>query len=294
MNVSANRRSLWGAGVVQILGLLVYVAIVELIVALVRPTMPEAWLIPLGAVLAIIPALLWLAFFYVQDHLEPEPKSYVLAVAVLGALLAGAIGEPLINNVFQVGSWIGREPLTEVLGRILIPGFLQSFLIYGAVRFSIYHADEFDQRIDGVVYGTAAGLGYATYLNIALVVDAGGFLDLSSGVVRIVTTALVLGSLGGLLGYFIGRTKFDDEQVWWMPAGLALTAVLNGLIGWLRGEITQAPIRLGPEGIGSGGYSPWPALILAAVVAIVLLVITLGLMRRANRLTLAGADADQQ
>ena len=57
-------------------------------------------------------------------------------------------------------------------------------LVYLAVRLSVYHSDEFDEWTDGILYGTAAGLGYATILNIDFIVSSGG-ADLGPGTVRV-------------------------------------------------------------------------------------------------------------
>ena len=78
------------------------------------------------------------------------------------------------------------------------------------------------------------------------------------------------------------RAKFEEEPVWWLPGDLALAAVLNGLFTTLCGELTTT--RLGLTG---GGFSPWPGLILAIIVAGATLGILFYLIRRANRLTLA-------
>ena len=53
-------------------------------------------------------------------------------------------------------------------------------------------------------------------------------------------------------------------------AGLTLAAAINGLFSWLSGEVTRAPLLIDASGLGSGGYTPWPALVLSALVAIVL------------------------
>jgi RsiW-degrading membrane proteinase PrsW (M82 family) len=296
MNASLERKSLWRAGIIALAGLIVYVAIVSAIAAFIQPAFGDEWLMPVGILLALIPAALWMIFFYSQDASEPEPRAYVIAIAVLGALLAAAIGQPLINQFFRASTWIGRDTLTEILGSILVVGFTQEFLKYAAVRFSIYYSSEFDQRVDGVVYGTAAGIGYAAYLNIATIAASGGIsgTELSAGAIRMVVTTLAQGALGGLVGYFIARTKFDDEPVWWMPMGLTLAAAVNGLFSWLSGEITRAPLFINASGLGSGGYTPWPALVLSALVAIALFGVIFLLIRRAQQLTLAGADADNK
>jgi len=283
--VAQDRPSVWRAGLGLILGQVVFVLIVELLVGLLKPTLTGWALVMVGLVLALIPALLWLIFFYRQDRLEPEPKGYVLGVFILGALLAQAVGIPLLQDVFDVRGWLPINPWVNLLGSILIIGFTQEFLKYATVRYSIYPSAEFDERADGVVYGTAAGLGYATMLNVNYVIASGG-VNLQAGVIRIVVTALAQASFAGLSGYFLGRAKFEDEPVWWLPGGVALAAVLNGLFTYLRGELTTTNLSL-----TGGGFNPWPGLVLAAVVAGATFGVLFYLIRRANRLTLAGADA---
>lgn len=296
MNVVRDRKGLWQAGILELVGLLVFVVIVELIASQVRPNFGPELLLPVGIVLALIPAALWLGFFYAQDRLEPEPRHFVFGVAILGGLLAVAVGQPLIEDVFRVPDWVGRDTLTQVLGSILVVGFTQEFLKYAAVRYSIYFSAEFNERVDGVLYGTAAGLGYATVLNVRLVVSGGGVAPeaLGTAALVIVETALVQAALGGLTGYFIARAKFDNEPVWWMPAGLTLAAVINGLFAWLSDTITTTSLVFSTESAGRAEYAGWPALILATAVAAILLVATFLLMRRANQLTLSGADADNR
>ncbi len=279
--ITQDRRSMWASGVVQIVGLLVFVGAVALIVSLGKLALDGVALVMAGIALALIPALLWLGFFYQQDRLEPEPKSFVLGVFLLGALLASAVGIPLVRDLFQVQGWMSRSTAVNVLGSILVIGFVQEFLKYAAVRYSVYLSPEFDERIDGVVYGTAAGLGFATMLNIHYVTANAG-VDLGVGVVRIAVTALAQASFAGLSGYFLGRAKFEEEPVWWLPLGVTIAAVLNGLFTFVRGEIVTVGLN----------YKPVNGLVLATVVALATFAMLYYLMRRANRLTLAARAAD--
>lgn len=276
-----DRRSIWASGVVQIVGVLVFVGAVAGLVSVTELTLDGAALVWAGIVLALVPALLWLGFFYQQDRLEPEPKQYVLGVFLLGGLLASAVGIPAVRDLFQVPAWMPRSAVTNILGSILVVGFVQEFLKYAAVRYSVYLSPEFDERIDGVVYGTAAGLGFATMLNFHYVIDNVG-VDLGIGAVRIAVTALAQASFAGISGYFLGRAKFDKEPVWWLPLGVTIAAVLNGLFTYLRGEIVTVGLN----------YRPVNGLILATAVALVTFVVLFYLMRRANRLTLAAGSAD--
>lgn len=286
-SVTHDRPGIWRAGLGHILGQVVFVLVVVGLSSLLKPALTGWALVAVGLVLALIPAIVWLLFFYQQDRLEPEPKGYVFGVFVLGALLAQAIGVPLLEDVFEVRRWLSISPWVNVAGSILVVGFSQEFLKYAAVRYSVYPSAEFDERVDGVVYGTAAGLGYATLLNVHYVVASGG-VNLPIGVVRIVVTALAQASFAGLTGYFLGRARFEDEPVWWLPGGVALAAVLNGLFTVLRGELTTTRL-----GLAGGGFTPWPGLILAAIVAGASSGVLFYLIRRANRLTMQMVEVEQ-
>jgi len=138
--------------------------------------------------------------------------------------------------------------------------------------------------MDGILYGTAAGLGYATMLNIHYVVDSGG-VDLGIGIIRIVVTAMAQASFAGITGYFLARAKFEDEPVWWLPLGLTIAAVLNGLFTVIIGGVTRTKaVLVGP------GVVPWWSLLLGALFAGLILAVLLYLMRRATRLTLASGQ----
>jgi protease PrsW len=250
-------RSVWG----QVIALVVFVVLVYAAEAFFKPVLGQTALVLAGVVLAVVPALIWLAFFYQQDRLEPEPKGYIASVFILAMLVAAAIWLPLAENVFRLSKWMYADTLTTILGGILIVGFIQEFLKYAAVRYSVYRSAEFDEATDGIVYATAAGLGFATVLNIHFVIANGG-VDLGTGVIRIAIVSLAQASFAGITGYFLGRAKFESEPLWWMPAGLTLAAVLNGLFFWLRTEITQSTVTL-----TGGGSNPWYGLLLAAVLA---------------------------
>ena len=210
-----GRRGLWRAGVVQIICLLLFVGLVELVAAYLHPLLTGAALVVASVLLALVPAALWLAFFYEQDRLEPEPRSYVLGVFVLGALLGGSIALPLTRDLFRTADWLGTGPAVALLGSVLTYGFGYEFIKYAAVRYSVYGLPEFDERTDGIIYMTAAGLGLATALNIDYVLRSGG-VALNVGAIHVTVTAMAQASFAGLTGYFLGEARFSRRPVWWL------------------------------------------------------------------------------
>jgi RsiW-degrading membrane proteinase PrsW (M82 family) len=158
------------------------------------------------------------------------------------------------------------------LAGICVVGITQEFLKYAAVRYTVFGSAEFDERIDGIIYGAAAGLGYATFINVQYVIGNGG-VDLGIGAVRIAVVALAQASFAGVTGYFLGRAKFESRGPLWLPVGLLLAAILNGVVTTALNEITRSGLQ----------PTPLNGLILAAVVAAVTFVVLFAIMRRSSR-----------
>ncbi len=254
------RRSVWLPNLATFLLLAVFIGLAYLAQSLFPPRFDREFLLAAGLVMSLVPAVLWIAFFYRMDANEPEPKGMIVRVFLLGALLASGLGLPLIG-LFDLSEWLYAAPWVTLLGAVLVIGFIQEFLKYAAVRFSVYRSLEFSERTDGIIYSVAAGLGYATVLNINFMLENGGG-NLGLAATRIVLTALAQASFAGVCGYFLGRQRFETRPLWWMPLGLGLSALLNGLFFYLWGTLK----RNGGDMVG-GAMNPWIGLGLAAALA---------------------------
>ncbi len=249
------------ADLLSIAALVLFVLLVYWADKAIQPVFTGSSLLITGVLLSLIPAGVWLGFFYRRDRLEPEPKGLILQVFLLGGLLAAALGIPLVDRIYSVSSWTAQSVIIQILGAILVVGFSQEFLKYAAVRFSVFASGEFDELVDGIIYGTAAGLGFAAVLNVAFVINSGG-VDLGTGVLRITITSLAHASFGGITGYFLGVEKFRSKPAWWTALGVGLAAILNGLFFFMRTNISQGALSNSGDQV-----SRWLGLILAAVLA---------------------------
>jgi len=277
--VNKPHPGFWRAAVVQVAGLMVFTLVVAGLASLLPPgSLTGGPLVAAGLVLALVPAGVWLIYFRRQDRLEPEPKTYVLGVFLLALLLTDVVGRRLVLDFYRVEDWITLSSVANLGGSILIVGFTLEGIKWASVRFSIYSTGEFDERMDGVVYGTAAGLGVATMLNLRFILDSGG-ADLGSAVIHVVVAAMAQASFGGITGYFLGEAKFTEEPVWWMPAGLTLASVLNGAFLWLLGEVRATGISV----------DPWRGLVFGSAVALATFAVLTWLMGRALKRTLSAA-----
>lgn len=273
--VAHNRSGLWVAIAITLIGLLVFTGIFNFILPNFGDNLVGIPLILVGMLFSLVPAIIWLYFFYRLDRLEAEPKSMVVGVAVLSALITAALHDFIINDIFNVNSWQYNSWWGHLLGGILIVGIVEQFIVYATVRYLVFRNPEFDERVDGVIYSVAAGLGLATVLNFYYVFRSNG-VDLDIGSIRMVINAMAYASFAGIMGYFIGQARFEKTPIWYMPAGLALAATMNGIFWYMLDRSF------------SGGLSNnrWGDLILATIIAVISLALVFWLIERANEETL--------
>ena len=279
-----KRGGIWKSALFALVGLIVFVAIVLAVDALMKPQLGGFMLLAVGIVLAIVPAMLWMVFFYLQDRLEPEPVGHVAQIFVIGLALAGAIGIPLTDQVFRAQDWLFGDTVSTIVGAVFVRGAIEAFILYATVRYFIFNSPEFDERSDGVVYGTAAGLGYATALNLQFILSNGG-AALGAGELYVAEVALAYAAFGGLLGYFLGRAKMQQDPIWWLPLGLVLTALLNGLFIVLLGQLETGTLAVGAQSIALPSLTGF---LLAGALAVIVTVIVSALVNRDISLAASG------
>lgn len=210
----------------------------------------------LAAVMACIPALFWLGFFYLLDRHEPEPKHLVVGVCMLGALIAAPLADAVLSIAASPvplelrslplrADWDESfvtivkhlfEALTQpdrVLQTVLMVGLAQEMSKYAVVRYTIYMSDEFDEPMDGIVYMMACGTGFAVWINYHRFSGQGHSLNLSNAAAQSVIATLAHASFAGALGYVMGRAKFSRRKApvraLFVLLGLLGAAALNGV-----------------------------------------------------------------
>ncbi|MEA2585343.1 MAG: protease PrsW [Thermomicrobiales bacterium] len=272
-------RGTWPALAAMVVGLGALAILMLAVGDNISDEVSNDWIVLIGLILAIVPAVLWLGVFRQLDRLEAEPHAFLFSTMVLGALIAGTVDEPLRRNLLDLNTWRPDNWFYSILVQTLTQGVVQALTVYVVVRFTVYLTEEFDERADGVIYGTAAGLGIATLLNFNYVLDHRG-LNLDVGMTRIIVNALALAALGGIVGYGLGQVKFEKHAPWYAALFVGLSALLNGCFDWLQSEVTAREL----------GFEAWRGVLVAGLFAVAVFGVVFYLLRSAVKetLTLAG------
>ena len=158
-------RALVGTKFLLIVGLVGFVGLAWLIERIAGLHEPIAFGPVVAAAMAGVPAVLWLAFFYLMDRHEPEPKQLVAGVCALGALIAAPLADFVQAHLAPAPGLavpgVSLLSLDRILLAVLVVGLSQEVSKYAVVRYTIYLSREFDEPMDGVVYMMSVGTGFA-------------------------------------------------------------------------------------------------------------------------------------
>lgn len=121
----------------------------------------------------VLPALLWLVFWLLEDKCEPEPKLYIALTFLLGGL---AIFPVYYIEKFAIGYFTGTALLFVWAVAEELFKFLAAYLV--ALRMRV-----FDEPLDAIVYMVTAALGFSAFENILFLMGPLGTGDIMKTIV---------------------------------------------------------------------------------------------------------------
>ncbi len=150
----------------------------------------------------------WMWWYYRQDLYEKEPKRFVAFIFLISmpwAILTG-LGEYILNRTLGMpGESSAFLPAAFfALGVVAVAEELAKFLVVYVVA---YPNRAFNEPMDGIIYATAAALGFASLENVFYALDQGPLVLLLRGPFS--TLGHVLFSV--MWGAALGRTLNEKE-----------------------------------------------------------------------------------
>ncbi|MBL8155532.1 MAG: PrsW family intramembrane metalloprotease [Anaerolineae bacterium] len=205
--------------------------------------LPSTPLLIVTLVIGTAPVLLWLAFSWRAENTVREPRAGLLAVAVVTALVARSIGEPLITQFLRVEEWLPLSSAVErIIGYTVTVGVVQSTLIYLTIRFTLPRR-MFRIRDDGLAYGIAAAVGYVTVSNLQTLASA-GTPQLDSFVLRAFGDYALHIAMGLLIGYGVTITYIGRPIILNMTFYVVLSSILAGITIPIRAGLVNPVFSL--------------------------------------------------
>ena len=193
----------------------------------------------------IAPGLSILIYFYLKDEYEAEPVSFVFKVFISGSLLVFPI--MFIQYVLEMEGLV-QTPLAHAF---ISAAFMEEFFKWFVLFYIVYKHAEFDEPYDGIVYGAAVSLGFATAENILYLFVHGLETAVGGALLPVSSHAL----FGVMMGYYLGKGKFsagNDRK--WLYLSFALPFLLHGIYDYILLSIDIWVLFLVPFMIFYGGW----------------------------------------
>ena len=185
--------------------------------------------------ITILPSILIVAYFVKSDRF-PEPSSEIIKIFLYGIVIC--------FPAYYLNTTLGDIYASKGIGEGLISSFLTAAPVEEILKFSVlyslvYKMKDFNEPIDGIVYGVAVSLGFATLENIYYVYVLSDYFGTTSqglAILRSFSAIPAHGIFGATMGYFFMKYTFIKKE-----NNLALCMIvpilLHGAYNYFAGSI---------------------------------------------------------
>ena len=174
---------------------------------------------------AIAPVFIIIFYIYLKDKYEKEPKRLMLYSFLLGAIVSVVITTILylifdiflpLNDNFSVQQ--------QFIKAFFVVALIEEFSKYVIIRYYSQPKVAFNEPFDGIVYAVIVSLGFAATENIMYVIQGGYEVALTRAFTAVPAHAM----FGILMGYFMGKAKFNGKRIADNLIGLSLAIIFHG------------------------------------------------------------------
>ena len=156
----------------------------------------------------ILPSILIILFFVYSDKFR-EPRGEILKIFIYGILIT--IPAYFLNTYLNAFWYNNFRVSEELIGSFLTAAPVEEGLKLSILYFFVYKMKDFNEPIDGIVYGVTASLGFATLENfyyVYLLADYFQTSSMSLAIARSFSAVPAHAVFGVFMGYFFMRYTF--------------------------------------------------------------------------------------
>ena len=181
--------------------------------------------------ITIVPSILILLYFFLSDKFK-EPKGSIALVFFLGiciCLPAGYINSFMENNFKDVFS-------ERLLFSFLGPAWCEELLKFIILYYVVLKRSEFNEPMDGIVYGVAVSLGFATQENydyVFILAEKWEIEPFTMAIWRSFSAVPMHGLLGCVMGFYFGMYSFTGNKKYLILC-LLIPFIIHGLYNFLN------------------------------------------------------------
>lgn len=174
---------------------------------------------------AIAPVFIIVFYIYLKDKYEKEPKRLILYTFLLGAIVSVII-TTILYLIFDLFLPLPDDfsVQQQFIKAFFVVALIEEFSKYVIIRYYAQPKAAFNEPFDGIVYAVMVSLGFALTENIMYVFQGG----LEVALLRAFTAVPAHATFGILMGYFMGKAKFNGKRIGDNLIGLFLAILFHG------------------------------------------------------------------
>lgn len=173
--------------------------------------------------LALAPGIAIGLYIYLKDKHEREPVGLLIQSFFFGAI--SIVITLILSLVIDLFVTINEEDVSEqAVHAFFIVALVEEFSKFIFVRGVLYRNKNFNEPFDGIVYSVMVGMGFATFENVVYVIDNG----LGTAVLRMFTAVPAHAIFAILMGYYLGKAKFEHKKSYYSIYALAVATLFHG------------------------------------------------------------------
>ncbi|WP_274309693.1 glutamic-type intramembrane protease PrsW [Solibacillus daqui] len=152
---------------------------------------------------AIAPGLALLSFFYLRNQMDTEPRRALLHAFIFGAIITFPV--LFIQFVLAEEQTFSNPFFINVIFTSILEELVKWLIIFAVI---LRHV-EFDDPYDGILFGAAVSLGFATVENVIFLLSFGVDQAFMRAMLPVSSHAL----FGVVMGYYYGKGKFSSDEI---------------------------------------------------------------------------------
>ena len=157
--------------------------------------------------ITILPSILIVLFFVTSDRFK-EPTKEIIKVFFLGILITIPA---YFLNTYLSEIWYSTNASEGLISSFLTAAPVEEGLKLSVLYFFVYKMKDFNEPVDGIVYGVTVSLGFATLENIYYVYLLADYFETTSMTLAILRSFSAIPAhavFGVFMGYFFMKYAF--------------------------------------------------------------------------------------
>lgn len=180
--------------------------------------------------LAFAPIAIFCTYMYIRDKYEKEPLNLLATGLIFGAIITAPIVH--VENLITLFIPNSGVIMESFYLSFAVASFVEESFKYTILFFLVWKNNNFNERLDGIVYSVFISLGFAWVENIMYVLspDLGG---VNTAIVRAFISVPAHGFFGVTMGYYFAISKFNQPNKKYILTAFFVPFLLHGIYDFI-------------------------------------------------------------